>query len=127
MGLDLTIYKENKKGKRQMVAEFSNDGWPIVTYLEKTLCQGLNDKELYVSIDNIYNMFDACKQVLIEYYNRTFEKPNSWVDTAKYMFSTYKEEYNDTYIDNISYIYKELWNIQEELNDNEKLIFEISY
>lgn len=127
MGLDLTIYKENKKGKRQIVTEFSNDGWPIVTYLEQTLCQGLNDKELYVSIDNIYNMIDACKQVIIEYYNRTFEKPNSWVDTAKYMFSTYKEEYNDTYIDNISYIYKELWNIQEELNDNEKLIFTISY
>ena len=132
MGLDLTIYKEKKNGKRLELADFGSAGWSIVTYFAKKLDnKDLYNTEVRVTVAESRELIESCKEVLLSYYNRSFDNPNSWVDVAIAVFDTYDEDYYDeydaAYIDNISTIYEELWKIQEEYYDDEILIFDINY
>lgn len=126
MGLDLTIYKENKKGKREELAYFASDGWPIVKYFETLFDKPLNDIDTPISVEQIREFLTYCKEVLLAYYNRTFDNPKEWIKVAYNIIpNDVGNEYD--YIDCISEIYDELWKVQEELYDNENVILDISY
>lgn len=129
MGLDLTIYKENKKGKRREIDYFSSDGWIIVRYFEGQLNKPLYDSEISVSLEQIRDLIKRCANVLIAYYNRTFEEPNVWIEAVKdNLHEPPEDEYTTgVFIDEVSRIYDSLWKIQEELYDNESIILNISY
>lgn len=131
MGLDLTIYKENKKGKRTEIASFGRDAWPIVTYFETYLDKELNDCQISVSKDEIISLIYRCKDVLIAYYNRDFEDTDSWIVKAKFELPIYinanSNNYDNNYIENISYIYNQFWEIIDSLWDDETVIFDINY
>lgn len=132
MGLDLTIYRQKKNGKRVELADFGRSGWSLVTYLaRKHDNKDLYDAEVQVTVAELREMIECCKEVLLAYYNRSFDNPDSWVDIAIAVFDTYDEdyhdEYNEAYINDISDLYEELWKIQNEYYDDEILIFDISY
>lgn len=131
MGLDLTIYKEKKNGKHIELAYFGRAGWPIVRYLEKHFNKNLNDSQVTLTIRDVKQLIVCCVEVLTAYYGRAFENPRSWVEVAATVFDSYDaeyyDEYNDAYINNIGTIYEKLWEIQEELWDNETVILDISY
>lgn len=128
MGLDITIYKKNKKDKLQEIAYFFSDGWPIVYHLKRKLNKELYNEEVVLGMDDIREIIDCCKKILTAYYNRSFEYPWEWKKVATDTFDDWGHcEHDDTYIDNISEIYRTLWKIQEELYDNETVIFDISY
>lgn len=132
MGLDITIYKENKKGKRHELVYFCNDGWPIINFIKRNLNKSVScDSEVVMSLDDIQELINGCKDVLIAYYERSFENSRSWLNIADFIFHSYDkeyfDEYNDYYIDSISTIYRAFWNIQEELYNNETIILNISY
>ena len=131
MGLDLTIYKTDRKGRKKYLNHFSSDGWIIVTYLEQRHKKSLNDQKIVVSEEEIKDLIGRCKKVLLYYYERIFEEPNKWVENAHSILpitiNAKTEWYDDEYIDNLSYLYRDLWKIVEELYDYENIIFEISY
>lgn len=132
MGLDLTIYKENNKGKRREVGYFCSDGWSIVTYFATKLNnKDLSDVEIPITMTDIRDLIERCKKVLTAYYSRSFDNPDSWVDVAVEAFNAYDEDYldsyDDNYIDDIISIYRDLWAIQAYEDDDTKFIVDISY
>lgn len=131
MGLDIDIYKENKRGKRNHITHFSSDGWPIVTYFENLHNKSFNDSEIKASQEDIRNIIEKCRDILITYFQNSFEWDNKWVSFAQFVFpisnNAEKDWYDRTYIDNVFNIYNELMDIYKEMDNNESIIFEISY
>lgn len=132
MGLDLEIYKENKKGERNHVIYFGGNGWPLVTYFENLHKKDLNDSEVKASQEDIRNIIEKCKDILISYFQNTFERDkDEWISFAQSTLPITNNEgrewYDKTYADDLFVIYEELMDIYKEMNDDESIIFEISY
>ncbi|MCH5167911.1 MAG: hypothetical protein J1F35_08540 [Erysipelotrichales bacterium] len=131
MGLDLNIYKENKRGKRNHITYFSSDGWPIVTHFENLHNQSFNNSEVKASQEYIRNIIEHCRDIIIAYFQNTFECDDKWIPLAKSLFPISNKDdklwYDKTYIDNLFVIYEELMSIYEEMDSDETIIFEISY
>ena len=131
MGLDLNISKENRKGKRNYITYFSSNGWPLVTYFKNIYKESLNDSEVKASQEDIRNIIERCKDVLINYFQNTFEWDDKWISYAQSLLpisnNAEKDWYDTVYIDNIFEIYEEFMNIYREMDIDESIIFEISY
>ena len=133
MGLDLDIYKENKRGKQNHITHFSSDGWPIVTYFENKHKKSFNDSEVKTSESDIRDIIERCRDIIISYFQNTFEwNKDKWIlfaqSTLPISNKDGKEWYDSSYIDDLVAIYDELLNIYKEMDENtESIIFKISY
>ena len=133
MGLDIDIYRENRKGKRNHITYFGNNGWPIVTYFENIHNKEFSDTEVKASELDIRGLIERCRDVIIAYLQNTFEwDKDKWISVAQSLLpisdNSEKDWYDETYIENLFNIYEELMSIYKEMDENkESIIFEISY
>lgn len=132
MGLDINIYKENKRGKRNNITYFGSNGWPLVTYFENKHNEDFNDSEVKASQEDIRDIIEKCRDIIISYFQNTFEwNKDEWITFAQSTLPISNIEdrvwYDKTYVDDLFTIYEELMNIYKEMDIDESIIFEISY
>lgn len=132
MGLDIDIYKENKRGKRNHIIFLGANGWPLVTYFENLHNKKFSDAEVKASQEDIRDIIEKCRDIIIKYFQNTFEwNKDEWISFAQSLLplsnTDGKEWYDKTYIDDLFIIYEELISIYKEMDIDESIIFEISY
>lgn len=130
MGLDVDIYKKNKKGKEIYIDSVDGGYWFILTYL-KAISNISDSCVVYITQDHIKNLIERCRDVLLSYYSNTFDWTNSWINTAMSILPLCKDskntQYDKDYIYNVSYTYELFLKIYEGLYDNETICIKISY
>lgn len=132
MGLDIDIYEENKRGERNDITYFGSNGWPIVTYFENKHNKDFNDSEVKASQEDIRDIIEKCRDIIISYFQNTFEwNKDEWITYAQSTLPISNKEdrvwYDKTYVDDLFTIYEELMSIYKEMDVNESVIFKISY
>ena len=131
MGLDIDIYKQNRKGKKQHVEWLGSGYWFVVTYLESISKEVSCDCEIEINKEQVKNLIERCKDVLINYYNNPFDNDQLWIDLAQGILPVYagaeKIHYDKNYRECVSEAYEIFLKIYNELDNEETVIIEISY
>lgn len=132
MGLDIDIYKTNRKDKKQFICHFGTGYWFIVTYLESLPDTKVDDFcEVKITREQVKTFIEKCRDVLLCYYKNTFDLNNGWVDAAKEILPIYKKDINLTYekgyIEPVSIAYEEFLELYKKLEEDDIICIYISY
>lgn len=132
MGLDINVYKINKKDKEIYHDGFGSGYWFIVTYLETIPDITINDYcKIQITREQIKTFIEKCRDVLLCYYKNTFDWNNGWIDAAKEILPIYTKDvnlvYGKDYIESVSLAYESFLKLYEESYEDEKYCIQISY
>lgn len=132
MGLDIDIYKANRRNKKNFICHFGTGYWFIVTYLESIPDTKVDDFcEVKITQEQVKAFIEKCRDVLLCYYNHTFDWYDEWIETAKEILPIYKKDidlkYGKDYIDSVSIAYEEFLKMYKTLEEDDIICVYISY
>ena len=132
MGLDISVYKIDKRDRKAFHDWFGSSHWFIVTYLESIPNLAVTDYcNVHITRKQVKTFIEKCRDVLLCYYENTFDWDNAWIDIAKEILPIDKRDmnlnYGKGYIKSVSVAYESFLKLYEESYEDEKYCIYISY